>query len=277
LSSLYVYLHASLTIRDAKMRDMIASRSARPALLGAVLITVGGLAWHYCLPPSARAALASAAVLNVLMVLIFALTIVVFVLLYLGPYRNPGWLSPGFAGSLCLFGIAAFSTGEFIREAVRKPFVVYNVVLGNQVLPDEVPKLRETGYLAGGRWTYAWEEGHVFPSAAGEGRIVLHFSRLPKDDRIAVGEVLFQYHCNDCHAAREGYSAVGPLLQGRSRELVRLTVEHLDAVYFMPPWCGTHEEAELLTDYLMTIIPPRPPGMHLGTDSIKSDLPTIRR
>ena len=32
---------------------MIAARSARPALLGAVLITAGGLAWYYFLPPSA--------------------------------------------------------------------------------------------------------------------------------------------------------------------------------------------------------------------------------
>ena len=29
----------------------------------------------------------------------------------------------------------------------------------------------------------------------------------------------------------------------------------------MPPWCGTPEEAELLTDYLMSIAPPRPAGM----------------
>ena len=118
-----------------------------------MLITAGGLGWYYFLPASATAALGSAAVLNVLMALIFLLTIVVFFLLYFGPYRNPGWLSPGFAGR-CLFGIAAFSTGEFIREAVRKPFVVYNVVLGNQILPPQEPmKFRDVGYLESGLWT----------------------------------------------------------------------------------------------------------------------------
>ena len=64
---------------------MIASRSARPALLGAVLITVGGIGWYYFLPASAAATLASAAALNVLMALIFALTVVVFFLLVLRP------------------------------------------------------------------------------------------------------------------------------------------------------------------------------------------------
>jgi cytochrome bd ubiquinol oxidase subunit I len=266
LSSLYVYLHASLAIRDAAMRDMIAARSARPALLGAIMITIGGLGWLYWLPPSAKAALAAASALNVLVALIFALTAVVFVLVYLGPYRNPGWLSPGFAGSLCLFGIAAFSTGEFIREAVRKPFVVYNVVLANQVLPEQVRSLHETGFLEGGLWTKRFVEER-YPRTMADGHIDGdRLLALPPADRVALGNVVFQYHCNDCHAAGEGYSALGPLLQGRSRELIRSTVEHLDAVLFMPPWCGTPQEAELLTDYLMTIKPPRPGGMRLGTE-----------
>ena len=209
---------------------MIASRSARPALLGAVLITVGGLGWYYFLPASAEAALVAAAVLNVLMVLIFALTVVVFFLLYLGPYRNPGWLSPGFAGSLCLFGIAAFSTGEFIREAVRKPFVVYNVVLGNQILPAggaEVPRAATWRAACGPRPT--WPSTIRRRSSTG-GSMAAELLTLPPKDRIALGEVLFQYHCNDCHAATDGYSAVGPLLQGRSREMILATIEHLDAV-----------------------------------------------
>lgn len=280
LSSLYVYLHASLVLRDAKLRDMIARRSARPALLGAIMITVGGLAWLYWLPPSALAALQAAAALNILVALIFALTIVVFVLIYVGPYRNPGWLSPGFAGSLCLFGIAAFSTGEFIREAVRKPFIIYNVVLSNQVLPEEVGSMRKAGYLESGLWTRSFVATN-YPQAMDGDRIDEdHLLGLPAKDRIALGEVLFKYHCNDCHAARLGYSAVGPILTGRRRKLVQSTVEHLDAVLFMPPWCGTPQEVELLTDYLMSIAPPRPSDMRIGTEfptpTARQDLPARR-
>ena len=269
LSSLYVYLHASLTTSNIRLRDLIARRSTRPALLGAVLITLGGLGWYWFLPESARAIIPRAAVLNVLMVLIFVLTIVVFFLLYLGPYRNPGWLSPGFAVALFLFGLAAFSVGEFVREAVRKPYIVYNVVLGNQILPREVSELRQRGYLERGIWTKALVAQRYpavlvdDPSARGGRRIEpRRLVELPVADREALGEVLFQYHCNDCHAARVGYSAVGPLIQGRPRPMVRDLIEHLEiAHFFMPPWCGTPEEAELLTDYLMSIAPPRPAGM----------------
>ena len=74
---------------------------------------------------------------------------------------------------------------------------------------------------------------------------------LPAAEIAALGEVLFQYHCNDCHAAEAGYSAVAPMLRGRTRPMIRDMVQHLEqAHFFMPPWCGTAEEAELLTDYL---------------------------
>ncbi len=265
LTSLYVYLHASLVIKDCRLRDMIGSRSARPALAGAIMVTVGGLGWYYFLPESAKVILAGAASLNILIVLIFALTIATFFLLYFGPYRNPGWLSPGFAGALFLFGLAAFSTGEFIREAVRKPYVIYNVVLGNQILPEEVPKLRNQGYLNGGIWTKAYVSKN-YPQAAGKDSIEENrLLELPAADRIRLGEVLFQYHCNDCHAAALGFSAVSQLMQDRSRAEVRSVIDHLDTYVFMPPWAGTNDEAELLTDYLMSIAPRRPGGMRLGS------------
>jgi cytochrome bd-type quinol oxidase subunit 1 len=276
LSSLYVYLHASLTIGDARLRDMIASRSARPALLGALLITAGGLAWYAFLPESAQAALQIASALNILMVLIFALTVIVFFLLYFGPYRNPGWLSPGFAGSLFLFGVAAFATGEFIREAVRKPFVVYNLVLGNQVRPKDIPAMRQRGYLESGIWTKAFvaktypqvmvadeDEDEEVPATIDGDRLL----KLPGKDRILLGNVLFLHHCNDCHASDIGYSAAGMLLQGWPREAIRSQIDHLHDVLYMPPWCGTPQEAELVTDYLMSIRPPAPMGMNLCTEA----------
>lgn len=273
LSSLYVYLHASLALKEARLRDLIASRSARPALLGSVLITIGGIGWYAFLPPSAKAVLASAGVLNVLVGLIFALTAIVFVLLYLGPYRNPGWLSPGFAGALCLFGIAAFSTGEFIREAVRKPYVIYNVVLGNQIFPQEIDGLRVRGYLEGGTWTKAYVKRFLkeqYPQLdpkivdAERDRIdESHLLDLDPQGRIALGHVVFQYHCNDCHAARRGYSPAGPLLRGRPPELTEAMIRHLDeAHFFMPRWAGTEPEVKLLAAYLREIAPPRPEGLY---------------
>lgn len=265
LASLYVYLHAAFWVKDPELRDLIGRRSARPALWGAVLVVLGGLGWYAFLPPSAKAALAAASVLNVLMVLIFALTIAVFIMLYLGPYRNPGWISPGFAILFFASGFAAVSTGEFLREAVRKPYIVYNVVMSNQIWPEEIPHLRRSGYLEGGVWTRAWM-ARYYPQVMREQRIEeAQLLALPEADQRRIGEVLFQYHCNDCHAADNGYSPVGHMMRGWTPEMIRAVVLQPEkAHFFMPPWAGTAEEAEVLTRYLVSIAPPHPVGMNYG-------------
>jgi cytochrome bd ubiquinol oxidase subunit I len=269
LTSLYVYLHASLVIREEKLRELISGRSIRPAMLGTVLIALGGAGWFALLPSSAMAILPTAAVLNVLMALIVAITAVVVAALYFGPYRHPNWLSPGFAGLMLLFGLAAVATGEFIREAVRKPYVVYNVVLGNQILPEEMPQMARSGVLAGGTWTRALltEE---YPGLVKDGRLDQErLSALAHEDRVALGEVLFQYQCNDCHAATIGYSAVAPLVRGRSAAEIRdLVLGFRKTHFYMPPWAGTPEEAGLLGEYLAEIAPQgSPKNMRLNGHS----------
>ncbi len=281
LASLYVYLHASFRLKGDGLLEMIGRRSARPGLLGAALVTLGGLWWYAALPDSAQAALVAAAPLNILMSIIFAVTAIVFVMLYLGPYRRPGWVSPGFSILLFSFGLAAVGTGEFIREAVRKPYIVYDVVWSNQIYKDELMPLRERGYLEGGVWTRAWVARRYPQAVSWEGAAAWaagsmrtagtagtlkiderSLLELPPVDRKKVGEVLFQYHCNDCHASTAGLSAVAHLTRGWSEEMIRLVVEHPErAHFFMPPWAGTPEEAALLQEYLAAISEPFPKGL----------------
>jgi len=265
LTSLYVYLHASFRVKDADLRRLIEARSARPALVGSVLVVVGGVGWYAFLPASARAALAAATVLNVLMLVIFAVTAVVFVMMYWGPYRNPGWLSPGFAILFFACGLVAISTGEFIREAVRKPYIIYNVVMSNQILPEEIPTLRRVGYLESGTWTKAWVAAEYPQVMNGEEIDEAKLLTLPEEDQVRLGEVLFQYHCNDCHAGRYGYSSIGYLTRGWTPEMIRALVEAPErAKFFMPPFAGTKEEAELLSKYVVSLAPPFPSGMYFG-------------
>jgi cytochrome d ubiquinol oxidase subunit I len=265
LASLYVYLHSSFKVKDKSLHNLIEARSARPALWGAIMIIVGGIGWYIALPQSAKDALVAASVLNVLVVLIFALTVAVFFMIYLGPYRNPGWFSPGFTILVFLSGIAAVSTGEFIREAVRKPYIVYNVAMGNQILADEIPQFRKSGYLEGGVWTRALIKER-YPFAVSNDSIdATKLLFLPPNEQIRIGSVLFQYHCNDCHAVQYGYSAVASLTRGWNESMIQNVVEHPEkAHFFMPPWCGTKEEAILLTKYLVAMAPAHPAGMYYG-------------
>lgn len=266
LASLYVYLHAALSKRASpEVRTLIARRSARPALLGAGLIVLGGVGWFVALPESARAGLIGAPSLNILAALILAVSGIIFVMLCLGPYRNPGWITPGFAVLLFALGFAAIGIGEFLREGLRKPYIIYGVTMGNQIFADQIPALRQSGYLEGGAWTNAYISQRFPQAVAADGTIDEQtLLALSPQDRVEVGELLFLYHCNDCHSP-VGFNAVSELTRGWSREMILALVrEPHRARLFMPPFAGTAEEAELLTDYLVTIAQPFPAGLVNG-------------
>jgi len=263
LASLYVFLHASIKLRhDNELRFLVGTKASKWGMAGAILVTLGGIWWYTNLPESGKDALTAASALQILTMIIFASSIVVFFMLYFGPYHNPSWITPGFAILLFLFGLAATGTGEFIRESTRKPYIIYDYVLGNNVLVDEIPKLQKDGYLNGGVWTKEFMKVHYPEVFDKNGNIDNQkLLQLPEKDQVKVGEVIFQYHCNDCHS-RNGFSAVSDLTRGWTPEMVNTIIIYLDAAhFFMPPWSGTMQEAAVLTKYITSLSQPHPAGM----------------
>lgn len=256
LASLYIYLHASFALKwDPWLRDFLVKRTAKWVMWGAAFIILGGALWYFFLPTGGKAALEAASALNVMAALISAGTVLMFVMAYFGPYKNPGWVTQGFAILLFAGGLANVTMGEFIREAVRKPYIVDNLVLGNQIFKDQVPQLQKSGFLNGGVWTryYVQTVAPDVVDSAGQ----IQADRLPNlepEKRLMLGKVLYMYHCNNCHALDKGVSSVVSLTRGWTDDLMKISIIHLDRIhYFMPPWSGTIEEADLLAQYLNSI------------------------
>lgn len=253
LAAVYVLFHASVTLKEDKirLRNMIAERAGMFSVFGMILAVVG-VYWAYSnLPESAQMSLSRAPVLNIF----FAAGVAAgagLMLMLLMLTRNPRWLSPVAGIGMLGMVLAAFTCAEFTREAVRKPYVIYDVVLSNQIRTHDVPRVQKEGVLGGGYWT-RHHMGAKFPyliNADG----TLSLDRVRKEDREAVGHVIFMHHCNDCHAEGYGYSGLTPLAVSRSRAEKLHFIKNLDGmIYNMPPWCGTDREAELLTDYLEKI------------------------
>lgn len=256
LACLYIYLHASFVLRnDAWLRDFIVQRSAKWVMWAAAFIIAGGAWWYFFLPESGMAALEAASTLNVMAALITAGTVLMFVMAYFGPYKNPGWVTQGFAIVLFAGGLANVTMGEFIREAVRKPYIVENLVLGNQIFKSQIPQLKRSGFLNGGVWTKYYVQT-VAPEVIDSSGTIQNDKLLSLESkkRLLLGKTLFLHHCNNCHALEKGVSSVVSLTRGWTDELMQLSIVQLDRIhYFMPPWSGTNEEALLLAEYLNSI------------------------
>ena len=233
LAAMYVFLHAAWVYRNEPnnpLFEKVVRRMMSPILFGIVTF-IFGVAWSCTeLPESVLIVVERSVLLNILAALFLGICALVVLLLVIGPIWNPKSVNLGFAVSLFFLSFAALSVVEFAREAVRKPWIVDQVILGNQIYANEV-HLRQ-------------REGFLQPSAV---------LSVPTD-KLEQGGMVFMYHCNNCHALDHGMSAVGPLLYGKDKERIAEKIRYLDIpTLSMPPWSGTDEELDALADFLVTI------------------------
>jgi cytochrome bd-type quinol oxidase subunit 1 len=235
LAALYVFLHAAWVYRNDltnPLLEKVVRRMAKPLLFGIVSIIIG-VAWSWAvLSDSALMMIERSVFLNVLVALFFGISVLVTALIVFGPLLHPKSINLGFAVSIFVLSLTALAVIEFAREAVRKPWIVDQVVLGNQIYAHEVAERQEKGFLQ--------------PSA---------LLSVPTD-RMEQGGMLYMYHCSNCHALDFGMSAVGPLLYGKSKERIAEKIQYLNIpTLSMPPWSGTDEELDVLADFLLTVRP----------------------
>ncbi|MEK7476843.1 MAG: cytochrome ubiquinol oxidase subunit I [Candidatus Coatesbacteria bacterium] len=265
LATLYVHLHAAFRA-GAPVRDLVVSRAARPVYAGTALFVAGAGWWFAALPASARAAAIGAPVLNIFAAALAGSVAGVLAMMLAGLRRFPAWLSPGFAILLWGMGLVAVGAGEFIREAVRKPFVIYGEVYSHGVLPGELPGLRRNGWVNGGLWVRRWALRR-FPQLANRTGAIRRdaIARLPAGSRRDLGEAIAMHHCGSCHAT-DGYMGFRQFLHGWTPELIGTLVRHPERVRFvMPPWSGTEAEAAALAAYLEGLAGSMPGKTHDGT------------
>ena len=260
LGALYVYTHAAFTLRDDEAtRVKTIRRMSYPLVFGFVLMLAGFVGWFTNLPDVSLVILERSAALNVFSGVFIAAVGTMALLIIFGPMRDPKTLNTGFAVCLLLFGFASLGMAEFVREAIRKPYLVDGVVLGNQIYVSDVEKYQKTGFLENGYWTsLALQQRYpeLWNDDAADHFDEYELLKYPQKDRLAVGRMVFMHHCNDCHASNRGYSAVGPLVYDMSKESLTEMIKHCSSrAKSMPPWSGNNAEAELLAEYLTTLAP----------------------
>lgn len=153
LATLYIWLHVTYTDTPDAVRESVVRRMSGWALAGIGLFVLGVAGWFFFLPKTSLLTLQRAAALNVLLVLGAAILAAMTLLIIVGPLRSPKRVTFPMAAALFLFGLAAVGTCEFVREAVRKPFIVDRIVYGNQVTTAGVETTIRNGFLASGVWT----------------------------------------------------------------------------------------------------------------------------
>jgi len=155
----------------------------------------------------------------------------------IGLIRQKLFINGATATVLCVLAFAATGGGEFVREGVRKPYTMRELLYSNAVRPEQVAALRQHGLT----------EIDPYP-LRGE-------DRLPKIDgqphvHLRTGAIVFRQQCSVCHTTA-GVNALPGLTKGWDAEMERQNfakLQHLKP--FMPPFAGTPTELESLVQFV---------------------------
>ncbi len=122
---------------------------------------------------------------------------------------------------LMIFGLSWFGEYEWMRESIRKPYVISGYMYGNGVTLARADSYKQAGMLG----DLAFRTG---------------------DD----GADLFRRACRSCHTMG-GYKALKPFFDGTDEAFIAAVVRGTGVLKGnMPPFVGTDEEAELIAAHI---------------------------
>jgi cytochrome c2 len=251
ITGLYIMMHVTFTQAAPALRARVVAWASRWALIGIVLIAMGGAWWFFAAPEYVRIKLLAAPAVLIISIVSIGVTTALTVGVGLGPASRSSWLVPPFAALLFLLGSIGLFSGEFLREAGRKPYTIENYLYSNNLRVADVAAVSELGYVNANQWVRAHlqqqvpqlfnEQGLATSSAA---------AALASFDRHQVGQAIYENQCGTCHT-RRGYNALMPRLSAANVETTGLLVMRMDQVsHAMPPWAGQDWEAEVLAEFL---------------------------
>ena len=160
---------------------------------------------------------------------------------------KPGRLHLAFSLAVALVALGAFNSFEFVRESVRKPYIIVNYLYANSLYSAAMPgdggftvdKINDAGVLKTARW--------------------IDVRELTKDNQVAVGREIFRVECSSCHTPNS-YRGVHQsiVLRQWDRDKIRAMLGSLYLMHngVMPPFAGTDAERDALAAYLGSLQPP---------------------
>lgn len=233
LAGIYAFLTASV-FTDKELRGTMVRYAAKWSLPSLFLLPLA-LYWYYAaLPDVAREILTGGlpfiydtAVLSV------AAGVVLFLLVAIAAWLFPSRVPVVYSILLLLLGFTVMFSAERVREAIRKPYVLYDYMYTHSVLKGEEDRLREEGILN------AWGWGK--------------YDVINEETKLRAGQDVFRAQCMACHTIG-GYNDVLTLVDDYTADDLEIIVLELDMFRgYMPPFAGSFDEARAVAEFVMSV------------------------
>jgi mono/diheme cytochrome c family protein len=245
LAGVYALITASVQ-RDMAMKARIVKWSA--LWIVPSLAVIPALGWWYIhqIPPGvwagAHGPMPTATQFAGYAVIFLVVTLVLALIALIKPAR----MHLAFSLLIALVALATMGSFEWVRESIRKPYVIGNYLYANSVYADAMPgdggfnidKIKQVGVLQIAKWVQNRE--------------------LTQANQVAIGREVFRVECESCHTT-DGYRGVKKILtlyqwdQDEIQSMLGSLYMMHDGV--MPPFAGTDAERAALAAFLNSLVP----------------------
>ncbi len=233
LAGLYALLTASV-IEYHGLRCRVTRYAAGWVLAGCLPLPLLG-AWYISrIPPLAREiSMGGAPAVTIFAGLSVALSAFIVLLAYFGPFRRPEQTGVVLVAVIAFLGLGVTGVTEWVREAVRKPYIIYGYMYSNAIRVEDEARIREQGLLASAKWVSSRD--------------------VADPDWRRTGYEIFRTECRSCHTV-DGYNGIRLMVKGWREDFIDYQLKHLNELKgFMPPFVGTDEERRVLARWLAEI------------------------
>ena len=165
--------------------------------------------------------------------------------------------------ALLLLFIALIATGssEFVREGMRKPYLIWDHMYSNGLLKSQVASLQkpgkkfDTSILRSTRWSIRPQDAGEVPFTD-EDFLTYNPAALEKVKDTVRGRWIYDAQCLRCHCI-DGYNGIRPLVYQWTPKMLVNALRELDKVKaFMPPFVGNQRDREDLAAFMHALNDP---------------------
>lgn len=223
-------------IQDSKTREQMIRYAVRFVALPFALLVVTAV-WYIMALPEAQYSmvLVKSAQTPQLVKIFLPLSAILLLGVLAFAYVTPQAVRPALLGLLLVIGIGQIGTFEWIREAGRRPYLIYGYMWSSSVPVTQTEAVREKGMLAFAKWINAKE--------------------VTVENELEVGEALYRAQCSPCHGLTGPMYPITKTAAGLTRYGLATQLNGQGKLrQFMPPFLGNEAERNAVSAYLATIM-----------------------
>ena len=223
-----------ITLPKTEVREKVSRLAAHWIVAGSVVLPLA-LRWYMAALPKDSRAYLDGTLIGVQHALrggVMSALLAVIIALVFGWWK-PRWMRGPVVAVLVVLAFGMMGSAEYLREFLRKPWAVTQVVYANDLMASEIESVKAKGFANTAKFPLTSDTAST-----------------------SYGEDLFEMQCESCHSAR-GYRSMARRADGWDPEFAADILQHLSAMHgTMPPFAGNEVDRKALGGYLAGLNPP---------------------